>query len=488
MPGAGADTPVPPAGAPSYALVDDVLAGAPLLLPPDTPLAEAAAAMTAAGRGCAAVREGDGFAVLADADVRAWVAGGCHLPADAASLARRRAPVVRLGTSATAALIALLDADVDHVVVVDGDGALRGVVSARDLLVSPTTSSASLHQQLRRAPSVEELRRRAARLPVVLRDATRRGVPSSQVTAVHSALVDAVVQRALELVLPRHEQVDPARLTWLSLGSVGRREAVPSSDLDAAVLLDDDLDAPEVDRYRAALRDVVSELTAAGMVCDEHGANPAHRLFARTGAQWRDHARELLSDPSRPKGPVLVSLLLDARPVHGDRQAPSAREAFDDLRSHPAAMRLLLQQALATRARLPSGWDVLRRREGAFDLKSHALAPVVHLARWAALGAGSTATGTVDRLRAAAGSVVLPEAEASTLVEIVEVLQRLRLRHQLEQLDAGRPPTDVVAVDRLSPIERSVIRQAVREVAAVQRRAAGLLAAAPTAALAGPDR
>jgi CBS domain-containing protein len=66
---------------------------------------------------------------------------------------------------------------------------------------------------------------------------------------------------------------------------------------------------------------------------------------------------------------------------------------------------------------------------------------------------------------------MVPEAEARILVEVFEVLQRLRLRYQLRQLDHGERPSDVVLMDRLSPIDRSIIGRAVREVAAAQRRA-----------------
>ena len=50
------------------------------------------------------------------------------------------------------------------------------------------------------------------------------------------------------------------------------------------------------------------------------------------------------------------------------------------------------------------------------------------------------------------------------------MLQRLRLRYQLRQYRAGEQPTDVVTLKRLSPLDRSVVAQAVREIAAVQRR------------------
>ena len=50
------------------------------------------------------------------------------------------------------------------------------------------------------------------------------------------------------------------------------------------------------------------------------------------------------------------------------------------------------------------------------------------------------------------------------------MLQRLRLRYQILQHQRGEPASDVLAMGQVSPIDRSVIAQAVREVAAVQRR------------------
>ena len=95
---------------------------------------------------------------------------------------------------------------------------------------------------------------------------------------------------------------------------------------------------------------------------------------------------------------------------------------------------------------------------------------MVNIARWAALSVGSAVLPTTERLRAASGSAMLPDEAASTLIEVFDVLQRLRLRYQLGQYRAGERPTDLITLDRLSPIDRSVIAQAVREISGVQRR------------------
>ena len=67
---------------------------------------------------------------------------------------------------------------------------------------------------------------------------------------------------------------------------------------------------------------------------------------------------------------------------------------------------------------------MLSGKGGTFDIKEHALALLTDIARWAALFVGSGERDTRSRLRAAAGSVVLPGDQASTLIEVFEVLQR----------------------------------------------------------------
>ena len=235
--------------------------------------------------------------------------------------------------------------------VTDRAGDPRGVVGPRDFAISPSTAGVSLHEQLRRATTTDELVTYAARAPSMLGELLARGLASGKVIAVYSAFLDTVIRRAIGLVFARHEELSIDAFTWLSLGSNGRREAVLSSDVDSAAAFDVEIPADGIAPYRAAFAEVYQVLARAGLSGDEHGATARHALFSRTNADWRAAAKEWMAAPVEHNGAMMTSLLVDGRPIHGDPGLPAVTRVFTDLREHPGTMRLLLQESLSRRAK-----------------------------------------------------------------------------------------------------------------------------------------
>ena len=177
---------------------------------------------------------------------------------------------------------------------------------------------------------------------------------------------------------------------------------------------------------------------------------------------------------------VMSSLLVDARVVWGESSLHTvprrhSRECGID---HPKALRLQLLDALCGRARPRSFRDILSRRSGTFDLKAHALTPVVNLARWGGLSVGVASASTPARLGAAAGNDLLTQDDATVLDEVFVLLQRIRMTHQIEQIMGGRTPGDVVSLAELTPLNKKMLADGVREVAAVQKRITSRLSSA----------
>ncbi len=468
--------------APTYSTVADLLRTAPLVVRGTEPVGRVAAAMSERGTGYCVVVLADGRpGLLTDRLLReAVLVPGRSLDTPADEVADPDPVLVAPDDSVTEAVVALLDREADYLLVVDRTGTVRGAVCPRDVVVVTGSAGSGLQEQLRRAPDAGVLASTARRLPALLAELLRGGLGSGRVLAVSSALVDACVRRALELVLAGHPELPADGFTWLSIGSNGRREAVPSSDVDSAVAFDDGLPAGTVTAFRVAFAEVHALLAEAGFGHDRHGAAAFRPDFSRTNEEWRTAARGWLDNPVVHQGAMMTSLLVDARPVWGDKDLPVVAQVFGDLRAHPLTMQLLLKESLAYRARMRSVRDLLARRPETFDIKAHALLPITNIARWSSLSAGTSLLATPERLRESGSSEMLPAPQARTLAEVFEVLQGLRLEAQVDQVDRGEAPSDVLRLEHLSPLDRSVIASAVREVVAVQRRMDNLSAWLPT--------
>ncbi|MHA3704835.1 putative nucleotidyltransferase substrate binding domain-containing protein [Jatrophihabitans sp. YIM 134969] len=464
-----------------YSRVDDLVVTPPVVVTAETPLAEVARRMTAGGVGCAAVAlPGGGHGLVTDELLRRRVlVEGRPASTPAGAVVSGVAPTAVTGESADEALLRLLEAGTDHLLVTDPAGVVRGVVEPRDFLVSPAAAGVTLQEQVRRAETAEDLVTYTAGLPPLLADLLARGMGPEKVVAVHSAALDTTVRRALTLVFADRPGLSPDAFTWLSLGSNGRREAVPSSDVESAVVFGGDVDPEEFPAYREAFAAVHDLLAACGFTVDDHGATASSAGFARTAGAWRTALDSWRLTPEAPHHAAMLSLLLDSRPVHGDAGRLPLAALVRDLRADERAMRLLLQESLSHRSRVRSLRDVFGRRVESFDVKTNAVVPAVNLARWTAIAVGSTDLSTTHRLRAAGGSPLLTTDQADTLVEAFAVLQALRLRYQVVQLRRGRRATDVFTLAEVSPIDRSVLAQAVREIAEAQRRIGALVETTP---------
>jgi CBS domain-containing protein len=296
-----------------YSTVADLIAGAPLIVNRTDTVAEVARQVNERGLPCAVVDTADGgFGMVTDTVLRSRVVAK-QLPLDtpASAVMDYPAPTTPLEQSAAEGLIDLLEHSAEYLLVTDRGGALRGVVAARDFVASPTTAGIGLHEQIHRAQNGRLISSSAhVWPPEMLAEILARGLSSDRVITVYSATVDATVRQAIQLVFNEQPDVSVDTFTWFSLGNNGRREAVPASDVDAAVAFDDSMSESQMSSHRTVFSTVNSVLAQAGISVDAHGACASKPPFSRTNKQWRAAAMRWLTAPEQNK--------VDTR--HPDRQ------------------------------------------------------------------------------------------------------------------------------------------------------------------------
>ena len=299
----------------------------------------------------------------------------------------------------------------------------------------------------------------------------------AQASAIISELADSLTRRAIELSVSELGP-PPCPLSWVALGSYGRREPALGSDVDSALAWDGDEDDEEAKSYMLLLGSrVCVALGRCGLTADERGASAGGDLFVRPTTEWRRLIRESISDPEKHKGLIVMSLFLDGRTLHHGGGASSLNNEFEAAAENRGLLRLMLRLALANKLSIGRlrGFVVERSGEhrSRLDIKHGGLLPVTSIARYASLAAGAiAAASTPERLSAADAAGTLDGGSARSLGDAFEIFQSLRLEHQVDQIQRGIEPDDYLDAGALEPARRRGLRDALREVRAVQNRLA----------------
>jgi len=433
------------------------LARAPVSCAPATPVGEVLGTMHRARVGSMVITDADArpLGIFTQPDALARVALAQRpLGTPIAEVMTREPVTLEEEATLADAAVAMARHGIRHVIVTR-DGRFAGVVSERDLFALQRITLASTSQRIQGAAGLAELVAAAEAVRRLIRQLLAQGVAAEQLTAMASALNDALTRRLIALVAARHEM--PARWCWIALGSEGRGEQTLATDQDNALIYEDE------PRALAAFAAEVNEgLAACGFpLCpgDVMARNPRWCL---TLEDWRGVFRHWIQQPD---GEALLnaSIFFDLRALAGD--ARLAGELRDQVlamaRGNNLFFRALAQNAL--RIHLPLG--VVRDfTTESLDLKLYGALPFVEAARVLALANGIAETGTAARLRAASRAGALNAADAAAAVSAFHYVQTLRLRRQA--LGEGHP--NRIAAAELNTVDRRVLREALRQAAMLQ--------------------
>lgn len=453
---------------------------APVAVAPGTPLIAALRLMHERRVGSMLVLHDGGraLAILTRHDVLERVA--LARPADDTPIERvATQPVLTLDIEASAqdAALAMSRHGVRHLPLTE-NGRVVSVVSERDLFALQRLSLRHVSSTLRSAGDLPALVAGAAQIRHFARHLLTQGLAARAVTEMLSHLNDLLTERLVQLTATAHG-LDLGRATWLAFGSEGRSEQTIATDQDNGLVLADEVDDAERERWLAMAREVNLGLDACGYpLCKGNvmAGNPELCLRQRDWlalfARWMEQGA--------PEDLLRASIYFDLRPLAGDAALAGPLRALITQRARelPRFRKQLADNALRMRPAL--NWrgaiDATRDGDAAWvDLKMGGTAVFVDAARLFALAQGVVATGTRERLLGSAAAMKVRDAEARGWVDAFEWLQMLRLRRQVgDGADAGSgaPAAQPNRVDlrTLGAIDERLLKEALRMARSLQQR------------------
>jgi CBS domain-containing protein len=432
---------------------------APVWIRPEASVGEAARLMRAEGISSVLVRT-DPPGIVTDRDLADRVlADGLGPDAPLAPLAGRPLRAVAAGTPLHEAWSVLLDSGAHHLAVTRR-GEIVGMVSANDLLKASAHGPVAVLRRVERLPSRAALPGYSEKVAEMDAALLAGGLDALAVAEVVARLNDALLARIVGWA-----EADlgpaPAPWAWIAFGSEARREQALLTDQDDALVYAD-AGAGEGAWFEAFAERVNADLEAAGFPpCPMgHMARRSHGTLSAWAARFDDCIDE--------RRPHAASLLFDFRKVAGALDLERLEAAVGRAERNPAVLRFLARAAIEHRP--PAGLAL--RGHAEVDLKAHGIVPIVSLARCYGLEVGGGPRSTLARLDAACRRGLLSEPGREAVAQAFRFLAGLRLRRELRLLSERRAPSPVVRLGELSAIERSRLKESLRQIRRWQDRAA----------------
>lgn len=361
------------------------------------------------------------------------------------------------------------------------------VLTVKDISTHRTTDVA-LHPQphaigtllgeIQDAASPEALRHTHAKLPLLLKALIEGGARVDSLTGILTTVSDAILVRLITLA-EAGLGPPPAPYAFVVMGSEAREEQTLATDQDNALIYAD-VPPEQTDAAQGYFLQlgatVCSGLDLIGYRRCPGDVMASNRKWCRPLAQWRQYFADCVTAGS-PQDLLDLNVFVDLRCAHGEpahvRQLRDHLHALLEGRGRDAFFFHLAQSTLQFRA--PRGFFGNIRLESspdhpaAFNVKA-AIVPLVNFARIYALRNRFPETNTLQRFQQLRDHGLLLPSSHDELTQAYTALMQMRLTHQLAQISRGTDPDNLIDLQELTQLERSMLKRIFADIAVFQAR------------------
>jgi CBS domain-containing protein len=339
-------------------------------------------------------------------------------------------------------------------------GFLVGLISEGDLVSFQRSSLRILSASIEQAESLGALKLCSQEVLRLARRLLAQGVAATSLARLVSHLNDSLTRRVIQLTVAQmKDELGPLPpWAWLALGSEGREEQTVATDQDNAIIFEADGPAFR-GRFMKLAAAINQGLADVGFPLCKGGVMAMNDKWCKSVTEWRESLSAWMRSP-QPEALLDANIFLDFRGLYGEVQLADALRQWlsDQVESHQLFLRSLAQDAMRdgvesltrngvrvslARALRKRGYRVNWLAPAQLEMKRGGTAPVVYFARVLALAKGISQTSTDERLQALVERQSMSASESQQMRDAFNVLQRYRLRAQLEY--ASRAERDAQA-------------------------------------------
>lgn len=413
--------------------------------------------------------------IVTDRDLRNKVVACGIAPGTIAAKDIMNAPLITVSENdfIFEALYRISKNGIHRICVVDQDDRLTGIITVTDIMRLQTHSPQKLVRDIDQAATLLELKQYHEKIQDLVLHLVETGIQPRELVKMIALLNDQLLLRLIELLSARHFSDLTDKFAFIVLGSEGRREQTLTTDQDNAIVYADDLGREDLARLETFSEKLIDGLIEIGVPPCAGGIMAKNAFWRRSFSEWQRTLDEWLIKP-HPENILNASMFFDLRTVYGDPELGHALK--NHMIEHFRREKVFLAYSAANIIRfkpplgLFGGIKVEHGDEhkGQIDIKKAGIFAITEGVKALAMESGIMECGTRARGWLLHDLGVLKQNVAENLDATYNFLVFLRLRSQVESIQAGKTPDNYITLARLNHMEKGRLKIAFEEVNAFQ--------------------
>jgi CBS domain-containing protein len=349
------------------------------------------------------------------------------------------------------ALTLLIKKNIKRIGVTNSKGEMIGILEQIDVLSHFANHTYVVDSKIKKAKNVDDLKSASKDLLNIIKSLHAKGVKVNHISNLIGQLNTKVYQKLYKLVLPSELQKDACLIV---MGSEGRNEQIIKTDQDNALVVKDGVD---VEQYRPYMNDITKYLIDFGYPRCEGNIMVSNPFWCKTVSAYKNETARWIEAPDM-QNYMDLAIFFDSFAVAGDKALliNLKDDLFNKLHDKDVFLAYFAKATLTFDT--PNTIANFMTKKHNIDIKKAGVFPIVQGIRSLALREKIRETTTVKRIKILEEKKILEKSKAAELLEAFDVVNTLRLKSQLENIQDGESINNEIDTHTLGKIERDLLK------------------------------
>ncbi len=359
----------------------------------------------------------------------------------------------------------MMEHKISYVAIYKGNQQPSGYISLLALSELRRNTPEYIIHNIKKSTSVDEVKLLMQQVPAMISNLVETGTGSTTTGKLISRISDTITEKFITQSISQIGE-PPCPFVFLALGSEGRKEQTLTTDQDnAIVFLQPQSEEWEQNRkYFLELgKKVCTMLDKAGYPFCDGGIMAMNPQWCLSLTETQKLVSAWIETPN-PVELLNTGIFFDFRPVYGDFAIASQLQHYclEQARDKAIFLYNLVQNTMTIKIKTSvlskTAFSTSDKKEDLLNIKEPLMA-ITSIVRLWALKFGVSEKNTLERLLALQTMNLMPSAFTEEFSQAIRYLTHLRVRNQLQNIENGEKPSNLIHPASLAEIDRIMLKK-----------------------------